>query len=646
MTAHLTIPHLSESELRTRYDLLCRACHTESAGRSRQLAGALKQLHTLVHQELPELARQGSPDHFAEILAALGQELERFHEFCEFPDLGQKVVVGFGGAFSAGKSSLINALLGKKHLATEVDPTTSLPTYLLHGATAQITALNLFGCRVDLTAEAFLTLTHDETQRYGTQIGRLLRSAFISLPDFHWPHVALLDTPGYSKPNDAHWSERTDAHLARAQLNSAQYVIWVVSAEAGTIPEDDLRFLATLRHDIPRLVVISRADKRTPDDMAQMVDLVRTTLARRGLAAIDVLPFTRSPRQQSVFPLEPLMQQLTAWNTTPRRLSFAVNFKRQFMAYQRFIEAEQQRARLHLNRLNRILGMTDDADVLREAQDLRDLADAELRQMQQIGERLYGLRQQFFKGLKQIGDAVGIPLPEPEAIELLELNELDVLGMLRKLREQREPHLPDYQRCWQGLMQPLPLTLRQRLLENQDNNLFKTQTYSQIWMQTLPVLHQLQLIRRFKHDSAEPSSQWYRWTQERSLDNHHRLIRRSEHNSASDQQVWPLGMQALPVQHKLQLIRRFKHDLAEPSSQWHGWMQEQSLENYHGLIRRPEHNSASDQQAWPLGMQVLPVEHQLQLIRRFKHDSVEPSSEWHGWTQTAPVKHYQRLIRR
>ncbi|MBK7300531.1 MAG: hypothetical protein IPI79_09330 [Moraxellaceae bacterium] len=69
-----------------------------------------------------------------------------------------------------------------------------------------------------------------------------MRSTFLTTPDFAWHNLALLDTPGYSKPESKDWNARTDEQIARAQLNSAQFIVWVVSIDGGTISEDDLNF--------------------------------------------------------------------------------------------------------------------------------------------------------------------------------------------------------------------------------------------------------------------------------------------------------------------------------------------------------------------------------------------------------------------
>ncbi|MEC3939968.1 hypothetical protein VOF76_28165, partial [Leclercia adecarboxylata] len=88
--------------------------------------------------------------------------------------------------------------------------------------------------------------------------------------------------PGYSKA-DEEGSARTDASVARSQLNSAQFIIWLVPADKGTITEDDIAFLASLDKQIPKLIIISRADKHPEEAVGNIVSLVRETLAQRGI---------------------------------------------------------------------------------------------------------------------------------------------------------------------------------------------------------------------------------------------------------------------------------------------------------------------------------------------------------------------------
>lgn len=445
---------LTATELAARYALLCRStlANPTDDPRGLRLAPHLSALRTLLGHDLRALGRQGSPDDFADICFELEQELERFQEFCAFPPLAQKFVVAFGGGFSAGKSSLINALLGKRLLVTEVDPTTSLPTYLLKGEEDAIHAQNLFGHHVGLSDEEFLSLTHDEIERYGSNVSRLLRSAIISRQDFPWQNLALIDTPGYTKHEGRQHSERTDEHIARTQLNSAQAIVWVIDARQGCITEDDIKFLASLRPEIPRLIALSRADQKPAEDIADIVKGIRATLETRNLPFLDVVAVSARKKEWS---FTPILEQLARWNGAPRALRFAHNFKHQFMRYTRHLDDERRQAQQHLNRLNRILGLSDEDAIQEDAQELKDKSSGLLQTSERLQSELGALRHRFFAELKLIGDHVGIAMPEPSTLDLLDgVQSFDLLEALRQQREADGKPAPDEPASLRELGQP------------------------------------------------------------------------------------------------------------------------------------------------------------------------------------------------
>ena len=124
---------LTSQEVAQRYLLLCRSTRVSMNVKTigHDIEKGIGALDNILVHDLRDLSRKGSPDDFSDIYFELKSELERLREFCAYPPLAKKFIVAFGGGFSAGKSSLINAVLGKKLLVTEVGPTTSLPTYLL-----------------------------------------------------------------------------------------------------------------------------------------------------------------------------------------------------------------------------------------------------------------------------------------------------------------------------------------------------------------------------------------------------------------------------------------------------------------------------------------------------------------------------------
>ncbi|MGU5772349.1 SEL1-like repeat protein, partial [Aeromonas allosaccharophila] len=62
----------------------------------------------------------------------------------------------------------------------------------------------------------------------------------------------------------------------------------------------------------------------------------------------------------------------------------------------------------------------------------------DLAQLEQLAETLNGVQLRFFIQLKQIGDGVGIPLPEPDTLNLLEFGSIDIIHRLNELKEQFE----------------------------------------------------------------------------------------------------------------------------------------------------------------------------------------------------------------
>lgn len=406
MTINLTL-----EELAARYDLLCRCTQVDGTPpKNQQLEAHFQTLNKLLKYELHALNLRDDENILGDIFSALEQELERLRIFSANPELAQKFTVAFGGGFSAGKSSLINTLLGKRLLATEVDPTTSLPTCLLHGEQNSVYADNLSGQRIILSHEEFLSLTHDEEGRYGSRISRLLRSAFIVQKDFPWHNLALIDTPGYTRHEVHTHGSRTDEHIARNQLNASDVIVWVIDARNGCITESDLKFLATVQTEIPRLIVISRADQKTSDEIRAIVRGIKDTLTERKLPFVDVIAVSARPNQPGQ--LHALRSQLTFWNQPwnqhQRVPNFPDNFTAQLSRCVDLVEKEQERAKHRSTMLNGILHIANIKGVHIDVTDAKQEARGELFASYERGSALLDLRNRFFCELASLGEHLNV----------------------------------------------------------------------------------------------------------------------------------------------------------------------------------------------------------------------------------------------
>ncbi len=270
---------------------------------------ALDELQQLIDEGLPALTREYAPPGLLDTWHAMHAEVQRLREAFTTPALAGKTVVALGGGFSAGKSSLVNALLGARLMPTDVVPTTAVPAYAMRGAAARIQALAPDGTLREVSAAQLKNFTHSASDAAAVPN---LRALYAQQPDFIWSNLALLDTPGYSSPGGA------DAHMARTWLGSAHAIIWCVPADAGTIPASDLEFLATLDKKIPLAIAITKTDKKPAEDIDSIAALVEKTLREHSFAPQHI--WRISARQPQA------LQELKAWlekhdSKTPRSLS-------------------------------------------------------------------------------------------------------------------------------------------------------------------------------------------------------------------------------------------------------------------------------------------------------------------------------------
>lgn len=233
--------------------------------------------------------------------------LSDLHELIEFPYLANKNILAVGGGFSAGKSRFLNSIVGEDLLLPEgIQPTTAIPTYLISGKGEEISALNTFNRTQPLDRAMLRSIAHAFNEGKKAKSGtisfyHILKLIQVKIGKFKWENIALLDTPGYSKPHtdtgdgDQKGSDagNTDAEKAREHLSLADHLIWVVSAPDGTMQQPDIDFLKDqVKWERPLYILINKADLKNEADIRAIFKQVKEdaedagfTLA--GLSAYD-----------------------------------------------------------------------------------------------------------------------------------------------------------------------------------------------------------------------------------------------------------------------------------------------------------------------------------------------------------------------
>ncbi|MNS12727.1 GTPase Era [compost metagenome] len=398
-------------------------------------AQTLFELEKFVQKDFIEFSRLGAPPNSAELIAMLELQLERLRDFIEFPEIATRRIVALGGAFSAGKSSVINAMFETTVLPTALRPTTSVPTYVIQSPNkgVGVWAINAFDRRVDLNEDALKAITHDFLERHGLGFGHLLQAVFVQLPGQLFPQLAFLDTPGYSKADATTYAHNTDEHVARKQLREADYIMWLVDAEAGTVSHSDLHFLQSLQSKAPLLVLFNKADKKNAHDIPKIIAQARRDLAEAGLTVADVLPI--SALEPETFPLTPVHEILRQWNEQAFVLPFARNFLSVFMAYEQYFQDLQRLEKRRITPINRAALLVDSEhiEVARGMRALQYESRTTILELEQRLDQLAVLKGRCFKLLAEASAHMGVDMPAPDHIDVSDFHQPS-LRVARELR--------------------------------------------------------------------------------------------------------------------------------------------------------------------------------------------------------------------
>lgn len=154
----------------------------------------------------------------------------------------------FVGSFSAGKSALINAVLGDEEILKEnLSPETALATELIYGEDEQIVLVNKDGSIVEIGNNDTKNYSIENAEKY---LYTLKRDILKKLD-----RKIIVDMPGFDSGIEAH----NNAILQ--YIDRAVAYVFVVDVTKGTISKSSLDFLSEIR-DITEAIyfVITKCD--------------------------------------------------------------------------------------------------------------------------------------------------------------------------------------------------------------------------------------------------------------------------------------------------------------------------------------------------------------------------------------------------
>lgn len=233
-----------------------------------------------IFEESSTLTIENELDYYQRFKTLAARLVER-HKLVKISD---KTVVSLGGKFSSGKSKFINSIAHTGGLLPESQsPTTSIPTYILKSDSTELTGNSNYGYKIELTADSMKALTHEFHEKYKIGFSPFIESIIISTTEYEInENIVLLDTPGYTKFDESSivksgYSDRTRAFN---QLRITDYLIWLVDIQNGELTADDIDFIDSLNIQTPILIVFNKADIKTENDIALIIDKAKYIVER------------------------------------------------------------------------------------------------------------------------------------------------------------------------------------------------------------------------------------------------------------------------------------------------------------------------------------------------------------------------------
>lgn len=222
----------------------------------------------------------GAPSDWTKLLTRLDKHARALHALEATARIGELAVersrpvrVAIVGEFNAGKSTFINAVMGADVAPTGVLPTTATLHHLRYAP------------------DPFARIQFHEGGKERIVPSSELRSALkavdvndvkrveIMMPIASLTRVEILDTPGFNAPDVRH------TESARSAFEEADAAIWLLDA-GQPLKQSERRVLEeTKAARLPMQILVNKADRLKPDDLAHVMSNVGESLAETGLSS-------------------------------------------------------------------------------------------------------------------------------------------------------------------------------------------------------------------------------------------------------------------------------------------------------------------------------------------------------------------------
>lgn len=163
-----------------------------------------------------------------------------------FNDQGQNLTLALVGAFSVGKTSLLNSLLGERWLFTAQEEATALPTLIQYAEKQDIQLIYTNQSSVELDREQFCKVT--------TIAPDNAKYAMLSLPQDWLKCLKIIDLPGFGSISEKHQA------YTIAQIQQADAILYLLAPRGASSSDiDAIKLIRSYGKHV--LVLVNRWDE-------------------------------------------------------------------------------------------------------------------------------------------------------------------------------------------------------------------------------------------------------------------------------------------------------------------------------------------------------------------------------------------------
>lgn len=202
-----------------------------------------------------------------------------------------KTAIAFVGEFSAGKTSIVNALLsdGKADvlkLPTSSAPTTAIPTYITGGKGTYYQFFTPDNILKRISEKTFKRISKEVLDQV-EGVSSLIQYFVMTYENPNLEKMSILDTPGFSS------GDGEDAERTIGVINECDALFWVFDVQAGTVNRTSLDIIK--KHlKKPLYVVINKIDTKGTKDVDEVERYIRKQFKDDGVEVKDVVRFSNA----------------------------------------------------------------------------------------------------------------------------------------------------------------------------------------------------------------------------------------------------------------------------------------------------------------------------------------------------------------